>query len=92
MIKFRYSAIDSKGELVEDEQGVHILQLTNRRPAVNRTLDSARRQITSTLLRQKKDNRAARSHAHKLAQVCDEIGTRCLVAAVARYVATDRKK
>jgi hypothetical protein len=32
------------------------VQLTNRRPGVNRTLDDARRQITNILLRQKKDS------------------------------------
>jgi parvulin-like peptidyl-prolyl isomerase len=52
---FAFQRLNQLSELVEDEQGVHILQLTNRRPGVNRTLESARRQITSTLLRQKKD-------------------------------------
>ncbi len=41
--------------IVQTDAGFHVVQLTGRKPAVNRTLDDARRQITNTLLREKKD-------------------------------------
>jgi len=53
---FALKKLNALSSVVEDPQGFHILQLTNRRPGVNRDLDTARRQITNILLRQKKDD------------------------------------
>ncbi len=56
---FTLKKLNSLSAVVQDPQGFHILQLTNRRPGVNRDLEKARRQITNTLLRQKKDDARA---------------------------------
>jgi len=52
---FGLKRLNDLSVVVEDERGFHILQITNRRPGVNRSLEKARRQITNILLRQKKD-------------------------------------
>ncbi|HIA01306.1 MAG TPA: hypothetical protein EYN06_06370 [Myxococcales bacterium] len=51
--------IGTVSPVVKSERGYHIIQITNRRPAVDRSLDNARRQITNILLRQKKDKARA---------------------------------
>jgi peptidyl-prolyl cis-trans isomerase C len=52
---FALTHIGTVSPVVKSDKGYHIIQITNRRPAINRKLDQARRQITNTLLRQKKD-------------------------------------
>lgn len=53
---FALRGMNAVSAVVKTEQGFHVLQLTNRRPGVNRSLDDARRQITNILLREKKDS------------------------------------
>ena len=52
---FALSRANEVSKVVQTDQGFHLLQLTNRRPAVNRTVEDARRQITNILLRERKD-------------------------------------
>jgi peptidyl-prolyl cis-trans isomerase C len=52
---FRLKKRNQISPLVKDALGYHIVQLTGRRPAVNRSLAAARRQIKNTLLRLKAD-------------------------------------
>ena len=44
-------------ELVESEAGFHIIKLTGRRAALNRTLDEARRPIQNRLFRERRESR-----------------------------------
>ena len=53
---FRTKGINALSQVVKTEKGFHVLQITNRRPAVNRTVQDAKRQITNILLREKKDS------------------------------------
>jgi len=41
--------------VVKTAKGFHLVQLTNKRPAIRRSLAESKRQITNVLLRQKKD-------------------------------------
>ncbi|MFT5430782.1 MAG: peptidyl-prolyl cis-trans isomerase C [Myxococcota bacterium] len=52
---FAISGVNEISKVIKTEQGWHILQLTNRRPAVNRAMADAKRQITNILLRERKD-------------------------------------
>lgn len=52
---FALRAINSISSVLKSDAGWHVVQLTNRRPGVNRTVDDAKRQITNILLREKKD-------------------------------------
>lgn len=52
---FNLPGLNRVTKAIKTEKGWHIIQVTNRRPAVNRTAADARRQITNILLRQKKD-------------------------------------
>ena len=52
---FALTKTNEVSPVVEAPDGFHLVQLPGRRPAVNRSLDEARRQITNTLLREKKD-------------------------------------
>ncbi len=53
---FELKGVNAVSDVVKTDRGFHVLQVTNRRPAVNRTLEDARRQITNILLREKKDS------------------------------------
>jgi peptidyl-prolyl cis-trans isomerase C len=56
---FKLTHIGSISPIVKSDQGHHILQISNRRPAVDRSLERAKRQITNTLLRRKKEDARA---------------------------------
>jgi peptidyl-prolyl cis-trans isomerase C len=52
---FGLDGVNALSRVVKTEAGWHVLQVTNRRPAVNRTVEDAKRQITNVLLRERKD-------------------------------------